>query len=169
MELSRLLRYSVNRSDKLAVLVDDFEYIENYLNLQKNRFGDRLSYEIYIDKEAEYARIPQLLIQPIVENSIKYGLNNQMFIMINVTCKVIGEEVIIDVEDNGGGMKEEEFDRLKERLKTTHNMVGSIGLYNTDRMLKLMYGKKYGLEFRNEEGKSFFVRVRLPLIETDDD
>lgn len=168
MELSRLLRYSVNRSDKPAVLVDDFEYIESYLNLQKNRFGDRLSYEIYIDKETEYARIPQLLIQPIVENSIKYGMRNQMFIMINITCKVIDGEVIIDIEDNGGGMKEVEFVRLKERLNGTHNMVGSIGLYNSHRMLKLMYGDKYGLEFKNEEGKSFFVRVRLPFIETVD-
>lgn len=168
MELSRLLRYSVNRSDKPAFLVDDFEYIESYLNLQKNRFGDRLNYEIYIDKDAEFARIPQLLVQPIVENSIKYGMKNQMFIMINVSCKVTDGDVIIDVEDNGGGMKEEEFIELNERLNGSHNISGSIGLYNTHRMLQLLYGEKYGLEFRNEEGKSFFVRARLPLIESDE-
>src|SRR5690606_20380968 len=75
---SRLLRYSLNDQNKNVLFAKDLEYTIDYLKLHKFRFKDRLEYEICIPDELKNVYVPKLLLQPIIENSIKYGYKNKM-------------------------------------------------------------------------------------------
>lgn len=160
-ELTQVLRYSVDFSRDEVPLSDDIFYIQNYLNIQKVRFGDRFRCELDIAPECLSCMVPKLLLQPLLENSIKYGFRNSMELHICVEGRLEGGTLLFRVADDGGGMEAEQALALQAQLASHDRDSPSIGLRNLSRRLYLKYGSKSGVEVFNDEGRGFEVLVRI--------
>ena len=162
LRLSHLMRYAATPAEREVLLGDDMVYIGDYLALQKQRFLDRLSYRLDVTDEAKDAKIFRLLLQPLIENAIKYGYVAKHRISVEVNCHVEGNDLFMSVEDNGGGMTPERLAAVQKTLDEGVNDSGCLGLYNTHQMIRLKYGAPYGLLLENREGEGLTVRVRMP-------
>ena len=137
-------------------------YIEDYLALQKQRFLDRLSYRLNVSEEAKDAKIFRLLLQPLVENAIKYGYVAKQRIEVDVDCRIEGGDLRMTVSDNGGGMDPQRLAEVQKALDEGVNPGESLGLFNTHQMIRLKHGAPYGLSFENRPGEGLTVKVRMP-------
>lgn len=161
VRLTEVLRYSVDNSRKDVPLGEDMKYIGNYLEIQNCRFGSRFSCDIDIDECCLSCMIPKLLLQPIIENSIKYGFQKQMELHLWIQGRVKDKILYLSVRDDGPGMEQKLACQITERLGKQFNDSPSNGLYNIARRLYLQYGASSGLELRNEEGKGLNVLIRI--------
>ena len=162
-ELTQVLRYSVDFSRDEVPLQDDIFYIQNYLNIQKVRFGKRFHCRLDIAPGCLSCMVPKLLLQPLLENSIKYGFRNSMELHIRVEGRLEGGTLLFRVADDGGGMETEQARELQEQLASHDRNSPSIGLRNLSRRLYLKYGSKSGVEIINDEGRGFEVLVRMEV------
>ena len=164
VKLTEVLRYSVDTSRKEVTLEEDMRYIYCYLGIQSCRFGERFNCKIDLDAKCLACIVPKLLLQPLIENSIKYGFRKKMDLHLNISGHVEENTLIISVLDDGFGMDEEKAEELKEQLRTHDNSSPSIGLRNLSRRLYLQYGDSSGLQVQNREGIGFEVTalVRQP-------
>lgn len=156
-KLVHILRYSVSNDSNCVRLREDMEYINDYLYIQKVRFGERFTCNINFDESCGECIIPKLLLQPIIENSIKYGFRVQMEITIDIYGEVKDGILTIHVSDNGPGMPENKAKELSESLNQVAYNGKSLGLHNIARRLYLSYGAKSGIKIRNKEGSGFEV------------
>lgn len=165
--LTDVLRYSLNKEKKEVTLAEDIVYINKYLDIQYTRFGERLKCEIDIAPECENIIVTRLLLQPFIENSIKYGFKNKMDIHIWITARMDGDRLIIRTKDDGYGMDEESAALLKKQLKEKDNTSTSIGLRNISRRLYLRYGEESGIHIHNRPGIGFEVVTVIYIKEKD--
>lgn len=156
-KLVHILRYSVSNDSNSVRLREDMEYINDYLYIQKVRFGERFSCNISFDENCEECIIPKLLLQPIIENSIKYGFKVQTEITIDIYGEVTDGVLTIHVSDNGPGMREDKAKELAESLNQAAYKGNSLGLHNIARRLYLSYGARSGIRIQNKEGSGFEV------------
>jgi hypothetical protein len=161
-----LMRYSIYYGSTVVALGTDIEYINDYLMLQKLRYNRRLTYSIDIPDELQDCLIPKLLLQPIVENSLSHGLIDT--IHIKIAAKHKDDILIISVEDNGKGIDSVNLQVLRDNLEKESIYKEHIGLYNSHRVIKLLYGSQYGLEIDSCHGT--VVNIRLPFtLESEDE
>ena len=173
--LSAFFRYSISRKGSLVTLRDELNNIENYMMIQRYRFNNRFSMEIFIDEEDEVAyefRIPKLIIQPVVENAIFHGLEEKLE-GGKVTIEIIVTEknLIITVSDNGKGMDGRTLAELNECIhsgmvarvkdgKSQTNM--GIGLPNIHKRIQLLFGEEYGLSVYSTPNQGTDVEITVP-------
>lgn len=164
MSLSRILRYSIKNEEQNVLFKEDLAYIEDYLRLHKIRFKERLNYSINISNEVKNSYVPKLLLQPIIENSIKYGYGEKDFLNIDIVGERIEKNVVFQVKDNGSGISEAELIIIKKILDSQENLSKHSGLYNIHRRLILLYGNDYGIEIDNVYGEGIIVTVKIPYL-----
>ncbi len=166
VNLSRLLRYSIQRGEELASLGEELEFSDKYLQIMYYRYGERLQYQIDRDKSLEDIRMPRMILQPIVENSIKYGYGDQKeeVLSIFIHAEVNETNLEIVVEDDGIGIPPDLLMELRENLGHRQNHSGHIGIYNVHRRLYLLYGKGSGVEMESRVGEGTRVILRMPMI-----
>lgn len=155
--ISTLLEAGFRSSEKALVEIrKEMEYVECYLYIQKERFGEKLQYEIKIeDEELLNCQVPRLCLEPIVENAVVHGIEPKMGTgTVIITIVLEQDTVCMIVEDDGVG-----FPKQKEPLPQTKS---SIGVSNTDKRLKLMYGDKYGVFIDKEKEQGARVYVKIP-------
>lgn len=136
IDLSTYLRYNLENSCKLVSLEMELEQVKAYFNIEKARFGEKISLNIDVDENVKNISIPSLIIQPLVENSIKHGLLKKReggFVII--IAKKENEGCFITIEDNGIGIDQKIVDNLDDRIDK------NIGLKNVHNRIKLIYGK----------------------------
>lgn len=160
LAFASLMRYNIYYGSTIVPLGTDIEYINDYLMLQKLRYNRRLTYSIDIPEELQECLIPKLLLQPIVENSLNHGLVDVIHIKIKAECK--DDILIISVEDDGKGIDSNKLNKLRDSLEKDSIYKEHIGLYNANRVIKLLYGNRYGLEI--DSCKGTVVNIRLPFI-----
>ncbi|WP_223069137.1 sensor histidine kinase [Paenibacillus caui] len=165
--LSRLLRYSISTEGNTVMLKDDLNYVADYLKLQQMRFKDRLCYTTNVSEEAMGALVPRLMLQVVIENSIKYGYKQKESLNISVNGCVTGPNLIIEVKDDGGGMSEERLQQVREIMLDPDNRTPHIGLHNLHRRLVLMYGEEYGIRIESSHGEGTLVRIIIPYRKED--
>ena len=159
--LSRLLRTSMSFNDKTVSVGDELKLVDDYMLIQSRRFGDRLHYEQMIPQSLYKVQIPQLTIQPVVENSIKYALEEMLeTCSINLLARIEGETALIIIEDNGPGIDPEILEKLESHQIEANGH--GIGLLNIQKRLQLVFGEQYGLSFHRIEEKTQ-VWIRVPL------
>lgn len=154
--LSTMLEATMNRRSKqLNTVAEEMVYVDAYLYITKQRFGDKLVYSKEVDEKLLNVKIPKLIVQPIVENAVEHGTDTrkQGKILIRVYKKDINT-LCIEVEDNGT-LDENDKQRihtlLSEELDPLNEKHVSLGIRNVDRRLKIMYGPKYGLFIENNK------------------
>ena len=161
--LSALLRYSINNKISEVTIKDDLAYTQNYLDIQKIRFGDRLEYSFVVENEVKKCIVPKLIFQPIIENAIKYGSVNGDTIKIVTEMWCDNEHLEIVIFNTGAGMDEKSLLEIQKILAADVNESQHTGLYNVNRRIKLIYGFDYGLEIQSEKDTGTSVRIVLPI------
>ena len=136
IDLSTYLRYNLENSCKLVPLEMELEQVKAYFNIEKARFGEKISLNIDVDENVKNISIPSLIIQPLVENSIKHGLlKKREGGFVNIIAKKENEGCFITIEDNGIGIDQKIIDNLDDRIDK------NIGLKYVHNRIKLIYGK----------------------------
>lgn len=162
LSLGRLMQYSIENTNTLVSIVDDVKYLEDYLKLQKMRFGERLEYVIDLDENIKYDVIPKLLLQPVIENCIKHNMDRVNKLNIYIHAYKSEECIIFDVRDNGLGISDSRLLYLQASLMNKDNKTNNFGLHNINRAIKLMYGEEYGLSVENKK-QGLLVSLKLPI------
>jgi two-component system, sensor histidine kinase YesM len=167
--LSKVLRYSINNSISQVTVAEDIEYTKNYLLIQKYRFGKRFDYTIEVDQDTCNCIVPKLIVQPIIENAIKYGYENKKYLSVNIHAAFEEDKLVIVISDNGVGMEASHLKEIREILMDHKNNSNHIGLFNVNRRIQLMYGKDYGLEIQSKKNKGTVVKILLPICRGEKD
>ncbi len=151
--LSNMLRYSISSSDELVPVWKDFAQLENYIALHQYRFESRLQYSIELEDDIRQIRIPKLLLQPVLENSIKHGFSKLSSVgKIAIEGYQQGEDVFFVLRDNGVGMP-------PEKLK--HVLTAGLGLQLTQQRIQYIYGESYGITVQSEPCAGTTITVRI--------
>ena len=162
-KLATILRRLLNTSDAFAPLRDEFEFIDNYLDIEVIRFGrDKLRVVKELDPASLDVMVPSMLLQPLVENSIKHGLSPKVEGgSIHLRSRLTDSRLVIEVEDDGVGMR-------KTQLENSSSWAGmGIGMANISERLQVLYGDAARMTIDSHEGKGTLIRIRLPLVESD--
>jgi len=168
MAFANIMRYNIYYRDTIVPLKTDIEHVKDYLMLQKMRYNRRLTYSIDIPEELMECKVPKLVIQPIVENALKHGMKNVETINVNITASVENENLRLSVEDNGSGIEPEILNELIKDLEREDVYKEHIGMYNSHRVIRLLYGPPYGLKIESTYGKGTVVNIILPINGGDD-
>lgn len=160
--LSTLLRYSINNNSEEVTVKEDILYTENYMSILKYRFNERFTYSIHITKEVEECIIPKLIIQPMIENSIKYGFEGRESLHAEILGFIEDNNLVLICKDNGNGMTSEVLEETKSILTQHRNKSNHSGLYNIHRRVVLKYGEGYGIQIESKHQVGTILKVILP-------
>jgi two-component system LytT family sensor kinase len=151
--LSELLRRTLDLGSSADVtLAEEIDLVWQYLDIQRTRFGDRLQVRIAVDEAARSARVPVLLLQPLVENAIRHGIAARLDAgRIDIEAAAQPSAIVITVTDDGAGLVEEEAGGPER-----------IGLGNTRARLRAIYGERAQLELTRANGRGMRVRIVIP-------
>jgi sensor histidine kinase YesM len=157
--LGDVFRYALDSNDILEVpLSDELDFIRNYIRIQQVRFGDRLQYEENIERTCQTLTIPPMVLQPLVENSVKHGITpKEEGGTITVSIKKKNGEAIFTVADNGIGLA---------NITEFESSNSGVGLANSDTRLQNMYGKHARLRIAADD-EGFVVNFKIPIDEED--
>lgn len=161
--LSKLLRYSIHDSGEEISVREDTENMQSYFNILQIRYNKRFAYEIDIEDEIQNCMIPKLIMQPLIENAVKYGFEDQEKLTVKIRGYEKQDKLIFSCEDNGAGMSSEQLEDIRRRLQQKENKEGHLGLYNIHRRIQLMYGEEYGIYIESENGRGVSVVLVLPV------
>lgn len=169
--LSALLRYSINHnSSGIVTLAEEINYMNNYVYIQRIRFGSKFTFQTDIDESCLDCHIIKLVFQPFIENSIKHGFNGIPSGGSIFFCVKAGEkDLLITIADNGKGMETSEFEKLSAKLKKDdfddfQDQNESIGILNIHYRLKLKFGAAYHLTITTREGEGMRTELIIPRI-----
>lgn len=164
MSFASLMRYSINYGHTKVSLETDVEYVNDYLLLQKMRYNNCLRYEFQIPDQLLECQVPKLLLQPVIENSIKHGYQQGRILEIVVKVQRIGDDLRFEVRDNGKGIEADRLAAIRESFTMELNSVyvKHIGLYNIQKVVELMYGPSYGLTVESTPGEGTVVTLTMP-------
>ncbi|MGB4630673.1 MAG: PocR ligand-binding domain-containing protein [Tepidanaerobacteraceae bacterium] len=161
--LASLLRYSLRNLEQFVTLKEEVAYIQHYLHIQKARYQDLLKPSVDVPASLQDILIPVMTLQPLVENAIIHGLEQKEDNWeLQIMAYEEGENVIIEIRDNGVGMDSKTLKELNEFTRTGKGHVTGIGIPNVDIRIKRYFGPNYGLEVASERGKGSVTRLRLP-------
>lgn len=154
--LADILRYTVKNAGGTASISEEIAWLKQYIMLQSAKFGKRLDVKIYMPEDVKECRIHKLLLQPFVENTIKYAFADQEECALNIRMKKSGEQLHILIQDNGQGMDPDMVAKLNQ---DECEMEGHLGIANVRKRLKLYYGGQAALYFESEVGN--YTKVHL--------
>lgn len=159
VNLADILRYSVNHKKELVSVKEDMQYISSYLSFQNLLLNNKLDYTIDILDEIKKYEIPKMLLQPLVENAIKYGINEQGG-KIEITGRLEGDNIVFCVKDYGKGISEE----LCERLMNGRGDRGGFGIRLVKSIVKTTYGDECGVIVESTQGRGTCITVQIKKI-----
>ena len=167
--LARLFRISLSRGKSIIPLQDELEHARHYMTIQEIRYKNRFSTRILAQNGAEGLYTLKLVVQPILENAIYHGMAAcEDDGLILVTARREGGDVVIEVADNGTGMRPEVVAQLLDEDRAAPPGKGSgIGVRNVHRRIRLTFGEPYGLTIRSEPDEGTVVQIRLPALDAD--
>lgn len=150
LQLSTLLRRSLDSSEAHEVtLGEEIGLLESYLEIEQARFGARLSYRVAVPDEVREARVPNLILQPLVENALRHGLATRAGPgRIEIEAHRQGDALLLCVSDDGRGLPPATTER--------------VGLTNTRARLRLLYADRQRFEVRNSDDGGVVARIELP-------
>ena len=165
--LAGLLRYSMDSRTDVVMLREELVYIDHYLEIYKKRYVDRFDYEIVTDESLGDLRIPKMILQPLVENSIRHGFaETRHGGEIRICVESSGDFLKVRIEDNGSGATEERLAELRRGLADPEEHAGrEIGLLNVHRRIRLQCGEESGVtEIGNLPEGGFWQQLKIKPI-----
>ena len=154
IDLSNYLRYNLDNNLKSVELIKELNQIDTYIKIEKARFGDKLNIIYDVDESLYNFQIPSLIIQPLVENSIKHGiLKKRDNGFVKIIVKRIDKDIEVAIEDDGVGIEQTVIDNLDKKIEE------NIGLKNVHQRLKLLYGEGLNIT-KLEQG----TRIKFKIL-----
>ena len=162
--LSNLMRYTLSVSSQMVPLCHEIDITEDYLFIQKARFGPRLDYEIQVEQGAKTIQVPAMILQPLVENAIVHGLDRKaQGGQVRVHAGLVRGCLELCVSDNGVGMDKNTLKRLFDsQAEERHDTRNGIGLVNVHRRLEMLYGEN-PMEIESVPGEGTRIRLWFSL------
>lgn len=163
--LGKIMRRNLEASAGLVTFKSELQFMKDYLDIQKFRFGDRISYDINVSANIDNYLILPLLLQPLVENAFVHGLETKEGKgNINVNVDSNEDFLIISVVDDGIGIEMDKLRSLcKQLIDYNNDDIKNIGLCNVNQRIKLYYGETYGISIESKYGEGSKVFIQLPL------
>lgn len=159
--LANLLRYSMNSSVEIVRAEEEINYIQDYLELYKRRYVDKFDYEFSVQADIMDRRVPKLILQPLVENSIRHGFASlRKGGMIRVSGRAEGDTCVFEIYDNGCGISGEQIGRIMGELKNNSRDVSGIGLNNVHQRILLQCGNGCGIT-EIDSCKNVYTRIMI--------
>ncbi|ANU48357.1 sensor histidine kinase [Enterocloster clostridioformis] len=166
VSLSRMLRYSIQNGKDVVTVKEEMDFISRYLQVMLYRYGDRLRYSIDLEEGSRGASIPRMTLQPIVENSIKYGFGEDRdSLEIRISTRIQKGVLSVIIADDGVGIRPELLEELKANLDQGQNQTDHIGIYNVHKRIRLVYGSRYGVGIDSKIEEGTVVTLRVPCEE----
>lgn len=167
--LGNIFRYTLRANKDISKIYEEVDYLKEYLYIQKQRFGEQLEVDIYVDDEIRQATVPILTLQPIVENSFSHGfMSDKQKWVIHMSLEKVLDEIEIRIHDNGVGIDSLVLDKLNQNFQEQPRDLSfkskNIGLQNVNNRLKIIYGKEYGVKAYSQIGQGTEILIRIPLI-----
>ena len=154
IDLSNYLRYNLDNNLKSVELIKELNQIDTYIKIEKARFGEKLNIIYDVDESLYNFQIPSLIIQPLVENSIKHGiLKKRDKGFVKIIVKKIDKDIEVAIEDDGVGIEQAVIDNLDKKIEE------NIGLKNVHQRLKLLYGEGLNIT-KLEQG----TRIKFKIL-----
>ena len=157
--LAQFFRLSLNGGNELTTIGKELDHVRHYLFIQKERYGEKLQYQIQCEDSLQEVQIPKILVQPIVENAIYHGIRplegTGQVVISAARCE---DGIILEVEDNGVGYNTDKVQEVEENMAK----LGGVGIQNVDERVKLYYGTDYGVRIASQVGVGTKVNIVLP-------
>lgn len=166
-ELAKLLRISLSKGKTVIRISDELQHSKSYMNIQLIRYKDRFKVEFLIDEKVENCCIVKLVVQPVLENAIYYGVGNMDEDeggKITVRGERKDDDIFLSIEDNGMGMSQEVVDNLLTNSEKVPKHGSGVGLINVHTRIQLMFGEEYGLKIYSEPDEGTKVVIHIPAI-----
>ncbi len=167
-ELSSLFRISLSKGKTIISIEDEVKHARNYMNIQKIRYKNSFTVDFDIQEEILKCCTVKLIIQPLLENAIYYGvegMDGEGEIYVKGYRKE--DDIYIDVIDNGIGIPQESAQLLLTEDNHVHKHGSGVGIINVHNRIKLRFGEQYGLEIESEPDEGSTFRIHLPYIPFD--
>lgn len=165
-QLASLFRISLSSGKTVITVEDELKHAQNYMNIQKVRYKNKFQVEFSVDPEILSCCTVKLVVQPLLENAIYYGMecmDGEGEIYVRGYRRE--NDIYIEVQDNGLGMTQDEVDLLLTEKKHQVRKHGSgVGLINVHNRIKLRFGAEYGLEIESYPDEGTTVRIHLPYL-----
>lgn len=162
--MSKMFRYIIDWTDEVVPLLDDLKFLDEFLALQKYRFEDEFTYEIYVDEGVGQVHLPKMLIQPLVENACVHGVESVAdHRRVIVDIAIQGHQLEIRVEDNGGGISQEKLNEINHMFQDGQKTYKSVGLSNVYQRLKLYYGTAFHFKIESVPGEGTLCIMQIPM------
>ncbi len=172
--LGKLLRYTIDKVDRLVLLHEEIAFVDSYVRIQQVRYAGKLQVIYDIDDAVKPYPIPKLILQPLVENALYHGLEGQEEReepgVIWVSALQFEDELLLTVRDNGKGLSEQEIDVLNaaiglqpsyQSLQANHE--DKLGLNNICQRIRLIYGERGSLSVDGSPGQGLAVTITIPI------
>ena len=170
--LGRMLRFSVSNRSRFVRISEEVQHMNDFLTIQKIRFKDRLIIESAQKTGIDSYYTPKFILQPIVENAVKYGLETRKTLRIHIRIgRELGarsgeEDLVFRIRDDGPGISHHRLEEL-ERSFRSDNLIArdsEFGLSNVNARIVMMLGNDYGLQLHSTHGQGTDVIIRIPIL-----
>ncbi len=159
-KLSHILRRLLRKTENLSPLREEISFIDDYLAIEMMRFGDKLRFQKEIDSRTLNRLVPSMILQPLIENSIKHGLSNKLEGGTIRLCTWLEDTRLhISIEDDGLGIEE-------EKLASLFAGEGGIGVTNVNERLRVLFGRHYRMAVDSKLGEGTKTLIEIPELET---
>jgi two-component system LytT family sensor kinase len=158
VRLSKVLRRLLRKHEHFSALRDELSFIEDYLAIEVVRFGEKLRFERDVSEDTLDMLVPSMLLQPLVENSIKHGLSSKVEGgTIRIQAYRTANRLHLMVEDDGVGIPDEKLATLLDR---------GIGVNNVHERLRVLFGNEYRMWIESRPGKGARIQIEVPELQT---
>jgi two-component system, LytTR family, sensor kinase len=156
--LSKILRRLLRKTENFSPLREEISFIDDYLAIEMVRFGDKLRFYKEIDENTLDRLVPSMILQPIIENSIRHGLANKVDGgMVRLRAWIEGTRLHISVEDDGVGIQQAKLDTLFQQ---------GIGVSNVNERLRVLFGPHYRMLIDSKPGRGTRTLIEIPELES---
>lgn len=164
-QLAKLFRISLSQGRTVISIREELQHAQSYMNIQKIRYKNAFSIVFDVGKELYNYCTVKLILQPILENAINYGVRSMEECgEIRVVGEKQGDVIVLSVIDNGLGMSEEEAALVLTDSKRIRKRGSGVGLMNVNNRIQILFGKEYGLVVQSEPDEGTTVSIRIPAI-----
>ena len=154
--LARIMRKRLRSQDHFTPLREEIEFLDDYLSIERVRFGEKLRVVKDIDPDAEDVAVPSMLLQPLVENSIKHGISGKVEGgTITLVARRAGERLVVGVEDDGAGISKADLGNVFNK---------GIGVSNVRARLEVLYGRDFRMDVSSDEGRGTRIEIEVPVL-----
>ena len=168
--LIELLQLSAGKKSDFITIEEEIQQVKNYVLLQKFRYRDLFDVDYEIDDSILKYKVPKLILQPLVENSIQYGINLRSGEgKINIRVSKYENVMVLEVRDNGMGITKEKIEQILSKKNEDGGRFSGIGVNNINDRIKLYFGDSYGLFYETKKEGGTIAKILIPLVEERDD